>query len=287
MSPSSVADCGRLPNLLVIGAKKCATTSLHYYLSLHPQVFMSRQKELDFFSRESVWAKGVDWYKAQFPSTAEICGESSPSYTNYPFWGGVPGRMAALVPDTKLIYLIRDPLERMISDYVHEVADGRERRTFAEAMVDFPNNPYVRRSRYFMQLEQYLQHFPKTQILVLTQEELYSERQKTLEAVFRFLGVTASFSTKKFQRLEHRTSDKRQKTALELWLARLPIDQLLRHLSPDTQWYCKRLLYLPFSRKIDKPRLDPELRRRLIDYLQDDGKRMQEYAGRTFAGWYV
>jgi sulfotransferase family protein len=287
MSTSAVAKRGRLPNLLVIGAKKCATTSLHYYLSLHPQVFMSRQKELDFFSHASVWAKGVDWYKAQFPSTAEICGESSPSYTNYPFWGGVPERIAALVPDAKLIYLIRDPLERVISDYVHEVVDGREQRTFAEAMRDLANNRYLSRSLYFMQLEQYLQYFSEQQILVLTQEELYGERQKTLETVFRFLAVAASFSTKKFQRLEHRSSDKRQKTALGLQVARLPLTRLLRHLSPHNQWYCERLLYLPFSRKVDKPQAGPELRRRLLDYLRDDGKRMQEYAGRTFAGWCV
>jgi hypothetical protein len=154
-------------------------------------------------------------------------------------------------------------------------------------MVNFPNNRYLSRSRYFMQLEQYLQYFPEKQILVLTQEELYGERQKTLETVFRFLAIAASFSTKKFQRLEHRSSDKRQKTALGLQVARLPIKRLLRYLPPDKQWYCERLLYLPFSRKVEKPQPDPELRCRLIDYFRYDSKRIQEYSGRTFAGWCV
>ncbi len=95
-----------LPNLIIIGAQKCATTSLHYYLSLHPHIFMSREKELNFFIFERNSHKGIEWYKSNFVIKANISGESSPDCTNYPFFDGVPERMYSVVPKAKLIYII-------------------------------------------------------------------------------------------------------------------------------------------------------------------------------------
>jgi hypothetical protein len=280
-------ESDRLPNLILIGAMKCATTSLHFYLGLHPQISMSREKELNFFVRERNWPKGIDWYKSQFTGVAQIYGESSPSYTNYPIFTGVPERIAAVVPAAKLIYLVRDPIERTISHYIHEFAAHGEHRTFAAVMADFHDNRYLSRSLYYMQLEQYLRYFPRSQVLVMTQEELYAERRKTLETIFRFLDVEPSFSSWLFHHFRNRSRDKRRKTALGLRLARLPVMELLKRLPPEVQWHCERLLYLPFSRKVERPRLDTELQRRLVAYFQDDSRRLQEYAGRKFAGWCV
>ncbi len=84
---------GILPNLIVIGAPKCATTSLHYYLGLHPQISMSRNKELGFFVSELNWPKGIEWYKSNFTGKARIYGESSTHYASYPFFSGVPEKM--------------------------------------------------------------------------------------------------------------------------------------------------------------------------------------------------
>jgi hypothetical protein len=79
-----------LPNLLIIGARKGGTTSLHNYLSLHPQIFMSRQKELSFFDDRIRWRLGVDWYKSNFDAAFAINGESSPQYARFPRTTGVP-----------------------------------------------------------------------------------------------------------------------------------------------------------------------------------------------------
>ena len=117
---------GTLPNLIIIGAQKCGTTSLHYYLNLHPQILMSREKELNFFITERNWSKGVDWYRSQFVEKAEIYGESSPNYTDYIRFGGVPERMYSVVPDARLIYILRDPIERIVSHYVHLCDMGLE-----------------------------------------------------------------------------------------------------------------------------------------------------------------
>lgn len=101
-----------LPNLVVIGGMKCGTSSLHYYLSLHPQISMSEPKELSFFAEN--WPRGRDWYEAHFPEDLPIRGESSPNYMKHPAFPGVPERMVSLVPDAKLVYLVRDPIARIV-----------------------------------------------------------------------------------------------------------------------------------------------------------------------------
>src|SRR5919106_4193832 len=100
---------GALPTFVIIGAQKCGTTALHSYLSRHPEVSMSRPKELDFFVEGANWEKGVDWYRSRFDGAAKARGESSPNYTAHPMLAGVPERMAELVPDAKLIFMVRDP----------------------------------------------------------------------------------------------------------------------------------------------------------------------------------
>ena len=82
-----------LPNLVVIGAQKCGTSGLHYQLSLHPEIWMSRPKELNFFIEERNWSRGQDWYRHCFDARAKVRGESSPNYTAYPQHLGVPERM--------------------------------------------------------------------------------------------------------------------------------------------------------------------------------------------------
>ena len=160
---------GTLPNLIIIGAQKCATTSLHYYLNLHPEISMSKGKELNFFVSEYNWYKGVEWYKSNFIGTARIHGESSPSYTDYPFLKGVPERMYSIVPKVKLIYILRDPIDRIISQYVQWYTRRGENRTLEDGLKHLDNtNRYIRRSKYFMQLKQYLDYFPRSNILIIT-----------------------------------------------------------------------------------------------------------------------
>jgi hypothetical protein len=282
-----MAQSGRLPNLIIIGAMKCGTTSLHYYLSRHPQVMMSQPKELDFFAQELNWSKGLDWYTSHFTGVASIYGEASPNYTNYPFWGGVPERIAAIIPEVKLIYLVRDPIERAISHYIHAVDAGREQRSFAKAVTDTHEHGYFRRGLYYLQLEQYLSCFSRSQILLIAQEELHAERQKTLEMIFRFLGVDPTFSSEEFRRLRHLSRDKRRKTSLGRQLTRVPFLERLRVQSPELWWHFERLLLRPLTRRIERPQVSADLRRKLTAYFRDDSRHLQEYAGRVFPGWSV
>ena len=149
-----------LPNLLVIGAQKCGTTSLHGYLSLHPQVSMAKRKELDFFVRpeDSIvaignWHRGLDWYRAQFQGSSPVLGEASPNYTGFPHFRGVPERAARVLPEAKLICMVRDPIERIVSHYMHRRAAGVETRPLEQTLGDIETEAgaiFVYRSMYFM-----------------------------------------------------------------------------------------------------------------------------------------
>ena len=160
---------GGLPNLVVIGAMKCGTSALHYCIDLHPNASMSTPKELNYFfdepqptdsvsiagerelqmihMRDGNWRRGPDWYAEHFSPEAKVRGESSPAYTA-PWHPDVAERMATLVPDAKLIFLVRDPIARMISQYRHHLALGREWRDLDEALT-IPNGVYIGRSRYW------------------------------------------------------------------------------------------------------------------------------------------
>jgi len=155
MSSAAQAEValGRLPDFLVIGAMKCGTTSLYHYLREHPQVFMPQLKAPEFFAEASNWHRGVDWYRRQFAGAgAEVLaiGEASNVYTKYPRYMDVPARIAGHIPDARLIYVVRDPVERIRSHYRTRVAEGTESTPFDVAV--FENPIYLDYSRYAMQV---------------------------------------------------------------------------------------------------------------------------------------
>ena len=98
---------------------------------------MSRPKELNFFVVELNWDLGVDWYRSHFPAGAPVRGETSPHYTNRPRFAGVAERMReTLGPDARIVYMVRNPLDRLLSHYLHNVGGGYESRDLADAVAD-------------------------------------------------------------------------------------------------------------------------------------------------------
>ena len=268
-----------LPNLLIIGAQKAATTSLHVYLDAHPHVFMSRTKELNFFAGPGwAWDRGRAWYEDQFPVAAAVRGESSPSYTAYPMVSGVPQRIHDLIPDTKLIYLVRDPVDRMVSQYIHVVGGGRERRTLREILAapDFAQSGYVMKSRYAFQLEQYLPLFDRDRILVLGQEELLADRRRVLGSVFRFLGVDPALAPEGPDLRINTSEEKRRPRALARAFPRLKA-------AARNHGVARALL----TREVAPPDLDPTERSRLEDLVREDAARLRALTGMTFEEWSV
>ncbi|MBW2037940.1 MAG: sulfotransferase domain-containing protein [Deltaproteobacteria bacterium] len=273
-----------LPNLIVIGAAKAGTTSLHYYLGLHPQISMSHPKELNFFVLQKNWSKGIEWYESHFTGETEVLGESSPNYTKHPVFSGVPKRMHSVVPEAKLIYILRDPIERIVSHYAYEFMARRENRGIREALRDLENNHYVACSQYHMQLEQYLDYFPESNILIMTLEDLSRRPQQTLQEVFRFLEVDESFHSPNFSEARHRSSDKRRINQIGLLWARMPGKNLIKSLFPSST-YLSKTFYLLSHRKFKKPILDERLKQELIDFLKDDVDRLRKYTSNDFEYW--
>jgi hypothetical protein len=188
-----------LPDLIIIGAMKCGTTALHGLLDQHPDIAMAAAKELNFFfgpatdpghGTVSTWHRGSEWYASQFDGQARVRGEASPGYTS-PDHPEAADRMASVVPDARLIYLVRDPIDRAVSQYRHHQADGTEHRPIAEALLD-PGSQYIARGRYYERLAPFIRFFPTEQILILAQEELLSGPERSLERVYRFVGVQAA-----------------------------------------------------------------------------------------------
>lgn len=196
-----------LPDFLIIGAQRAGTTALYEYLRRHPGIAGPAWKEVNFFDVHH--RRGEAWYRGHFPMRSPaIVGEASPSYLLHPL---APQRAAALVPEVRLIALLRNPIDRALSHYHHEVDLGREPLSFEEAiereeerlrgelerMLRDPaylshawwNHTYLARGRYAEQLERWLAAFPREQLLVLTSEELFDEPGGAYARVLDFLGA--------------------------------------------------------------------------------------------------
>ena len=120
-----------MPEFIVIGAQRCGTTSLYAYLSSHPQVVPAIKKEVHFFDYN--FGKGLDWYRSHFPrwTPMGVTGEATPYYMFHP---NAAKRVYQVIPQTKLIMLLRNPIDRAYSHYHHEVRLGVESATFQEAI---------------------------------------------------------------------------------------------------------------------------------------------------------
>ncbi len=204
---TATARARPLPDFLVLGAQKAGTTALYAYLRRHPEITGPAWKEVSFFDRH--WARGTAWYRGNFPlRRGALVGEASPSYLFHPL---APQRVAAVVPQARLIAILRDPVERAHSQYHHAVDFGRETLPFEEAldreeerlageverMLADPRYfsrawwdfTYVARGRYAEQLERWFEVFPREQLLVLTNEELAQLPGETYARVLEFLGA--------------------------------------------------------------------------------------------------
>ena len=283
------AQRGALPNLIVIGGLKCGTTSLHHYLNLHPEIAMSRPKELNFFVAELNWELGAEWYASHFDRTSPIRGESSPHYTNLPRFRGVAERMAEVLDaDARFVYMVRDPIDRMLSHYFHNVGGGYESRPLEQALPD-PGSAYVARSRYAMQARPYLEGFGAERLLIVSREELAAEREQTMRRVFEFAGVDPGFRSEQFER-EWETGSGKAAGGFRLMdrAVRLPglraLDRNFDRLPESLRWIVERVVHDPGTGAAPKPELEPALRERLAALVGDDVAELERIAGRSF-GW--
>jgi hypothetical protein len=270
-----MADADRLDNLIVIiGAMKSGTTSLHSYLNSHPSISMSRWKELEFFVRESNWKKGLKWYTSQLPGDTRWTGEASTSYTKYPQYQGVAERMASVAPKAKLIYIVRHPIKRIVSSYIHGVAKGWEQQSIDEALGNPEKNIHVMPSCYHLQLTQYLPHYDQSQIFVSSLERMGADRVNMVREVFRFLGVDEDQWDPTFEARENTSDGRTQPTPFTRAIMRFPAGRQLRGA-------IRRFVEPPIS----APKMSDTTRQRLIDFIGNDISKFKAQTGMSFDEW--
>lgn len=277
-----------LPTFFVIGASKAGTTSLHEYLRIHPEIAMTEPKEPHLLAgpgwRERLWG-----YEKLFPRQAPIRGEASTGYSVYPTNPGTAERIADIVPRARLIYLVRDPVDRVIAHYAQAATTGRERRSLGGAIVpEDPGNYYVSASRYATQAEVYLRHFDEERLLVLERDELRASRRAALRRVFSHLGADPDFWDDSLV-AEYNV---RGVDNVRWWepLGRLRwgrANRLSRRVLPAAAR--RRLVSL--IRRVGgtevRPEVSDELRERLAEALAPEAERLRRLTGQEFAGWSV
>lgn len=266
--------------VITIGAMKCGTSSLHEYLGSHPQVAMSRRKELDYFLDRGGRRKEASWYQRQLAAPekpgALVHGESSPNYAKAHIFPGVPERIRAEAPEARLVYMVRDPVKRALSHYAHNLAKGRERRPVDEALRPEPRNNYVETSLYGWQLQAYLRCFDADRILVLQLEQLSRDPRAAMREVHSFLGVDVDHVDPSFDTVHHSSGEKRMPNELGWRLGRLPGGGSLVDAAPSL-----------FTKPLPKPVASDETIERLRERFAGDCAWLRAHTGLALAGWSV
>ncbi|MFN5513343.1 MAG: sulfotransferase family protein [Cyanobacteriota bacterium] len=291
-----------LPNFLIVGAAKSGTTALHSYLSQHPQIYMTPDKETNFFA---FWGQALNFqgpgdeainhfsvtelktYEALFEgATRETAlGEACPLYL---YHAQAPERIYETLPDCKIIVILRDPVERAYANFLHLIRDGREPYPdFAQALAREPERiaqnwewfwHYGQQGYYGQQLQHYYDRFPREQIRVYLYEDLRQNALGLIQTIFSFLGVDSSFSPDMTIR-PNKSGMPKNKLLHGLLTRPNPLKSLLKPLFPA------QLRQKIQHNNLTTPELAPEVRAELKARYREDILHCQALMGRDLSTW--
>lgn len=298
-SPQSTATgaAQRLPDFIIIGAAKSGTSTLTDYFRLHPRICVSRIKEPEFFAVDATYEKGFEWYHALFEGAADqLCCEASTGYTRWPQYSRAAERMAKAVPHAKLIYLMRHPIDRAYSHYVHrvtkEVYPGQPVRwTFDEHVKNDPM--CIDGSRYMDQIDQYLKYYSRDRFLFLFTDELHRNHKSVLSRIWKFLEIAdvdvgdepivsnETGSQREGKIRAHTTEPFRSIPGLHRAARMLPQSwrdgfYTLLQSSPYGKWQRRR--HTP-------PKMTPQTRQRLVELFREPNARLAQFLGIDLSHW--
>jgi len=297
------------PNFLIVGAAKAGTTSLYYYLRQHPQIYMSPAKEPSFFAFEgekldfpagTISKDFLAQLKTDIESYCELfkgvsreiaIGEASAIYLYNP---KAPERIKHYIPTVKLIAILRNPVERAYSDFLHHIREGNEPlMDFAQAIQEeearIRNNwgwgfHYVQKGFYFTQLRRYFEKFNQNQIKVYLYEDLEDNPIAVLQDIFHFLGVDETFIPDTSLRYNV-TGIPRSRLLHRFLIKPNFIKAPFKPLFPEK--LRKRMVMYLKNRNLVKPPLPPRVRNWLIRLYRDDILRLQDLIQRDLSQWLV
>jgi len=289
---------GRLPDFFLLGAAKCGTTSLHDYLRQHPDLFLPYVKELNFFdANDEQFTSGQDRYRAYFAEAGHRqAGEATPSY--FRRTDVVPSRMRRVYVEQppRFLLLLRDPVNRAYSHYLHNVSEGREPLAFRDALQAEKARPvsrgeawkgYFADGVYADSLITWFDAFSRERFLIVLSRDLAADPAHTLRQIFRFLGVDPEAEIETGKRL-NQTGERQSRRIGRLlafapnglletargWMPesiRLGLEQLIRRRSTGGA--------------ADRPSLDPALERQLRQRYEPHVERLAAMIDRDLAAW--
>ena len=255
---------------------KCATTTLHDQLARQPGLFLSTPKEPNFFGEDGQWQLGLEHYGRLFAAapTDALCGESSTHYTKRREFPLACARMAATIPGVRLVYLMKHPVERLVSHYIHE---------WSQQVIDLPLERAVERhpelveySCYAEQLAPYLEAFGQDAVLPVFVPWMQRHPQQTLETVARHIGLTTPVL---WQTEVERSNVSEQRLRLSPWMrwaVEHPVLQAARRQLVPRTW---RDRIKDRLRMTKRPELSPALRLHLEERFDQDLSRLGDRLG--------
>jgi hypothetical protein len=296
---------GRLPNFLVIGAAKCGTTALYEYLGQHPDVFLSPNKEPQFFAFEGeklcfqgpgvtineTAVTSLEAYRKLFAGARaeRAVGEASALYLYVP---KAPERIRRHVPEARLLAILRDPIDRAYSSFMHLRREGREPLPdFRAALEAEPERiaanwgflwRYLDMGRYHAQLQRFTERFPRERLRVLLYDDFRDAPDAALRSVFGFLEVDDSFRPD--TSLRHNVSGiPKSRRLYELLSGRGILGGALAAVVPAS--LLARVRARGMGRLLRQEPLAAELRAELVARVREDVLRLQDLIGRDLSHW--
>jgi hypothetical protein len=265
------------PDFIVIGAMKSATTTLHEQLARQPGIFMSRPKEPNFFSDDEMHARGWAWYGSLFrqAGAADLRGESSTHYTKLPTYPRTVERMARDLPRLKLVYVMRHPIDRLVSQYVHELTAGGITAGLREAVARHPE--LIDYSRYSMQLQPFLEAYGFESVLPVFFPRLVTHPQAELERIGRFLGHGGRLEWDEGLPPQNRGSDRLRPSPVREVLVRTPVLKTIRQRVVPRRW--SQSVKGLWRARIEPPRLSSVLTAWLREIFDADLAQLGSWLG--------
>lgn len=261
---------------------KCATTSLCDIFAAHPQMFVSDPKELDFFCYEEVFARGWSWYESVFAGAEGklAVGEGSPNYTKLMLHPRAPERIAKHLPDAKLIYIVRHPLKRIESHWLHSIASGLDVAPLGEFLKRWPH--MIDTSLYWKQISAYRRFYPDKHILVLFFEDLVKCPEQLLTRSYEFLGVNPALGGADPSRPSHVSAAARLDGPVIRFLQKIPVAHAVKRRAPKLAHNMMRRLRRPLPAR---PEWSAETRREVVKQLADDTAEFLRHYGKPADFW--
>jgi hypothetical protein len=267
------------PDFIVIGAMKSATTTLHEQLARQPGFLMSRPKEPNFFSDDAIYARGWSWYSSLFRPAREtdLRGESSTHYAKLPDYPRTVVRMARDLPRLKLIYVMRHPIDRLMSHYVHELTTGRIKTDVHEAIERY--HELIEYSRYAMQLQPFLDAYGFENVLPVFFPRLVHHSQAELERIGRFLNHAGPLSWDTSLKPQNAGRERLRPSPIRQALVQVPVLCTLRQRIVPRNW--SESLKEFWRAQIEPPALRRDLIARLRDVFDADLAQLGSWLGIT------